>query len=158
MNKSKAKASFTSPMPKLEREEARSLPKCWLSFAIENTTNAAIKWYLSLQNVAYQQAFVVHLAGLHVSFYWARFPSQYLDTIRNHNLSKLTNIPKVTLHHSQPRSLIDPRERDLFLHEFVAVICYVAGGYGNVGFFRRDVDTPIHRDVDEKVSDEPCTP
>jgi len=102
-----------------------------------------------LQNVAYQQAFVVHMAGIHVSFYWARFPAQYLATIRNHNLSDLKHIPHVTLHHSQPRSLLDPEERDFFLHEFVAIICYIAGGYSNVGFFRRDMDTPIHRDADD---------
>ena len=108
----------------------------------------------SSQNVAYQKAFVVHLAGFHISFYWARFPSQYLATIRHHNLTDLKNIPKVTLHHSQPRSLIDPVERDSFLHEFVAIICYVAGGYGNVGFFRRDSNSPIHRVVNKSVGAE----
>jgi len=47
--------------------------------------------------------------------------------------------------------LIDPEERDVFLHEFVAIVCYVAGGHSQTGYFRRDLDTPIHRDVDDKV-------
>jgi len=97
---------------------------------------------------------VVHLSGLHVSFYWARFPSQYLATIRNHSLADLKNIPNLILHHSKPWSLIDPEERDSFLQEFVAIICYVAGGYGNVGFFRRDSNSPIHRVVNKSVGAE----
>jgi hypothetical protein len=108
----------------------------------------------SLQNVAYRKAFVVHLAGFHVSFYWARFPSQYLATIRHHNLNDLKNMPKVTLHQSEPRSLIDPVQRDSFLHEFVAVICFVAFGHSNVGFFRLDSNTPIHRVDNESVGAE----
>ena len=100
---------------------------------------------------------MVHLSGLHVSFYWARFPAQYLATIRNHDLTDLRNIPSLTLHHSKPRSLIDPEERDSFLQEFVAIICYVAGGYSQIGYFRRDLDTPIHRDVDDRVGNEAST-
>jgi len=92
---------------------------------------------------------VVHLAGLKASIYWAEFPVQYLDTIRNHNVSDLESLPKVTLHHTQPQSLLVPEERDRFLRDYVSVVHFIAGGYGKVGFLRRDKDTPIHRDIDD---------
>ena len=98
------------------------------------------------------QVFVIHISGVEVSIYWADFPVQYLDIIRNHNVRDLANIPEVIIHHTRPQSLIDPDEWDRFLRDYVSVVHFVANGYGNVGFLRRDVDTPIHRDV---VSSDP---
>jgi len=87
----------------------------------------------------------MNLSGVKASFYWARFSPGYLETVRSGNLSDLKNIPRIPLCHSQPRSLLDPTERDCFLGEFVSVIRCLAEGYGKVGFLRRDIDTPIHR-------------
>lgn len=92
---------------------------------------------------------MVHLAGVKVSIYWAEFPAQYLDTIRNHNVRDLKHFPKITLRHTHPQSLLVPEERDLFLRDYVSVVHFIAGGYGKVGFLRRDKDTPIHRDIDD---------
>lgn len=93
---------------------------------------------------------MVHLAGVKVSIYWAEFPAQYLDTIRNHNVRDLKHFPKITLRHTHPQSLLVPEERDLFLRDYVSVVHFIAGGYGKVGFLRRDKDTPIHRDEDRR--------
>ena len=95
---------------------------------------------------ANNKVFVIHIDGLSASFYWAEFPVQYLDTVRNRNLADLKDVPKVTLHHTRPKSLIDPDQRDRFLQEFVAIIRCIADGYGNVGFLRRDLlVNPLHR-------------
>jgi hypothetical protein len=79
---------------------------------------------------------MVHLAGIKMSIYWVEFPVQYLDTIRNHNVRDPEHFPKVTLHHTQPQSLLVPEERDRFLRDYVSVH-FIAGGYGKVGFLRR---------------------
>ena len=102
---------------------------------------------------AYDKVFVIHVAGVEVSIYWAEFPVRYLDILRNHNVRDLKNVPKVNLRHTRPQSLLVPEERDRFLRDYVSVVNFVATGYGNVGFLRRDVDTPIHRDVDDVNSD-----
>ena len=107
----------------------------------------------------------MNLSGVKACFYWAKFSSEYLTTVRLGNLSDLGKLsglkkdPRIRLCHSQPRSLLDPRERDFFLEEFVSVVRCVAEGYGKVGYLRRDKDTPIHRDLndagDEDTSSEP---
>ena len=68
-------------------------------------------------------------------------PSQYLDTIWNHNVCDVKRFRKVTLRHTQPQSLLVPEERDRFLRDYVSVVHFVAGGYGKVGFLRRYKDT-----------------
>jgi hypothetical protein len=88
----------------------------------------------------------MNVSGVKVSFYWAEFSTEYLQTVRLGNLSDLKNTPRITLRHSQPRSLLHPKERDCFLGEFVSIVRCVAEGYGKVGYLRRDKDTPIHRD------------
>jgi len=94
------------------------------------------------------KVFVIHIDGLSASSYWAEFPVQYLDTVRNRNLADLKDLPKVTLHHTRPKSLIDPDQRDCFLREFVAIIRCIADGNANVGFLRRDLlRNPLHRDT-----------
>ena len=91
---------------------------------------------------------MVHLSGVKVSFFWAKFPSKYLDTIRSRNLSDLKAIPKVTLHHTEPQSLLMPEQRNKAIRDLVSIVRCIAVGYGKVGFLRRDVDTPVHRDLD----------
>ena len=97
------------------------------------------------------------LSGVQVSFYWARFPSEYLKTVRLGSLSDLKKFRKIRLRHSKPRSLLDPKERNLFLEEFVSILRCVAEGYGKVGYLRRDKETVIHRDLDH-VGDEDMYP
>jgi len=101
-----------------------------------------------------QLAFVMNVSGVKVSFYWALFSTEYLQTVRLGNLSDLKNTPRITLRHSQPRSLLDPEERDYFLGEFVSIVRCVAEGYGKVGYLRRDKDTPIHRHVNNTGDDD----
>ena len=100
---------------------------------------------------------MIHISGVKVSIYWADFPSKYLATIRNGNLTELEQHPPITLHHTQPRSLLDPTERDVFLHDYIAVINYIVEGYSNIGHLRRDVDTAINGDRtqrDDQSADE----
>jgi hypothetical protein len=95
----------------------------------------------------------MNLSGLTVSFYWVRFSAKYLQTVRLGNLSDLKNTSKIKLHHSKPRSLRDPTERDYFLGEFVSILRCIAEGYGKVGYLRRHEDTAIHRvltNIDDK--------
>lgn len=89
---------------------------------------------------------MIQTSGVKASIYWADFPSQYLATIRNENLTKLEQHPPITLHHTQPRSLLDPTERDIFLYDYVAVINYIKEGYCNTGHLRREGNSAIHRD------------
>jgi hypothetical protein len=97
----------------------------------------------------------MNLSGLKVSFYWARFFTEYLRTVRLGNLSDLKNTPRITLRHSQPRSLLDPKERDYFLGEFASIVRCVAEGYGRVGYLRRDEDTAIHRVLNNNDDKDP---
>ena len=128
------------------KRQHKFLPKCWVLSAIVSTLNTVSKWYGSCDSVLIQ-VFVMNLSGVHACFYWAKFSPEYLRKVRFHNLSELKDIPEVLLRHSRPRLLVDPEQRDIFLEEFASVIRCVAGGYGKVGFVRRDVKTPIHRDL-----------
>ena len=110
-----------------------------------------------LRDKTHEQLFVIQIAGLDVSIWWAEFPSRYLDTIRNHNLRDLKNLAKVILRHTRPQSLLVPDERDRFLRDYVSVVHFVASGYSNVGFLRRDGETPIHRDIDDVVESDIVT-
>jgi hypothetical protein len=87
----------------------------------------------------------MHLSGFDVSFYWAIFPTEYLRAVRNGSLRNRHDIGHVTIRHSEPRSLLKPDERDQVIAEFIALIRCIANGDGNVGFIRRDSDSPIHR-------------
>lgn len=89
----------------------------------------------------------MHTSGVKVSFYWANFPSEYLKTIRLGSLSDLKHLERITLHHSEPRSMLDPVQWNQFLEEFASIIRCVAEGYGKVGYLRRDKETAIHKDL-----------
>jgi hypothetical protein len=98
-----------------------------------------------------RKAFVIQIAGLNASIYWAEFPKRYLEIIRFGNLSELKDFPKIPLHHTQPMSLIHHEQRNLFLYDFIVLLRFIVDGKGNVGFLRRDCRTPIHRDVEEEL-------
>jgi len=51
--------------------------------------------------------------------------------------------------------LLDPKEQEYFLEEFVSIVCCVAEGYGKVGYLRRGKVTPIHRNLDYSGDDDP---
>jgi hypothetical protein len=80
-----------------------------------------------------------------LSFYWARFSPEYLNIVRNRNLRDLQALPKITLHHTKPLSLIVKEERAKAFEDFISVIRCVAGGYSKVGHLRKDMETCIHR-------------
>jgi len=104
----------------------------------------------SINRCPYTQVFVMHLSGVKVSFYWAVFPTEYLQTVRLKNLCDVQKLAKVTLHHTQPRSLINPKERDEFIKEFLSIVRCLADGEGRIGFLRSDKKSPIHK-VDEDL-------
>jgi hypothetical protein len=107
--------------------------------------------YYKFLNHTYKKVFVMHLSGVKVSFYWAEFPKNYLQIVREKNLDELRHIPKIILHHTQSRSLIIPDERDQFIKEFLSIIRCLADGYGRIGYLRRDADSPIHRYVENMM-------
>ena len=94
---------------------------------------------------------MIHVAGVHFCSYWAKFPTKYLQTIREDNVSNLKGLAKIALHHTKPKSLVDRDQRDQFLREFVAIIRCLAAGSGNVGFLRNDIENnPIYRVSEDK--------
>ena len=89
----------------------------------------------------------MHLDGYYVSFYWAEFPVEYLETVRFKSLNELQSMDKIVIRHTKPMSLVDPDERDQFLQEFLSIIRCLVDGKGRIGFLRHDMDpNPIHRD------------
>ena len=129
LNKLKPRGRVISRRERRKTRARKFLRKCWVSFAIGNTLHAGNKRHIWLLYIAYRQVFVVNLAGIKVSIYWAEFPVQYLETIRNKNVRDLENLPKVALHHTRPQSLLVPEERDRFLRDYVSVVHFIAGGY-----------------------------
>jgi hypothetical protein len=96
----------------------------------------------------------VHFDGFHVSVYWATFPSEYLETIRDVDINLLKDRKeKIKLNHSQRYSLLDMYDRTDFIKEFVALLRFVAAGEANVGFLRKD-GVEIHRTADGVVDED----
>ena len=90
----------------------------------------------------------MHFDGFYVSVYWATFPSEYLQTIRDIDINLLENREeKIKLNHSQRYSLLNTKDRTDFIKEFVALLRFVAAGEANVGFLRKD-GVEIHRTTD----------
>ena len=90
---------------------------------------------------------MVHFDGLFVSVYFATFPSEYLDTIRNVNVDTEWK-EKITLHHTRRHNLLSRDDRTEFIRHFVVLLRYIAAGEANIGHLRNDSDT-IHRNADE---------
>jgi len=61
--------------------------------------------------------------------------------------------------HTRPYSLLEPESRTGFIHHFLALVRYLAGGHGDVGHVRLPGQL-IHREIDERgeVSDEDFDP
>ena len=97
---------------------------------------------------------MVHFDGFHVSVYFATFPSQYLDTLRNKGIDILRNWdPKIKLNHTKRYNLFMTKDRTEFISEFVALLRFVAAGEANVGHLRKDSDV-IHRPDNENAGDQ----
>jgi hypothetical protein len=94
----------------------------------------------------------MNLCGVKVSFYWAEFSKDYLNTVRNRKLSKLTTQPKIKLNHTEPKSLMNPDQRGEVIKEFAQIVGVIKAGIVPVGHLRTDVVTSIHRDVEIKTS------
>jgi hypothetical protein len=54
---------------------------------------------------------------------------------------------QIYLHHTRPQNLLITAQRTKFIDEFVALMLFLADGRGNVGFMRREPETPIHRNL-----------
>ena len=96
----------------------------------------------------------MHFDGFQVSVYWATFPSEYLQTIRDVDINLLENRKeKVKLNHSRRYSLLNTNDRTDFIKEFVALLRFVAAGEANVGFLRKD-GMEIHRKANDVVDED----
>src|SRR5271169_1359356 len=89
------------------------------------------------------------MAGHKASIYYCEFPASYLRKIQYDGVDALTDYDEVTLHHTEPQSLFDAVQRTKFIDDFIALVLFLADGRGNVGFVRRNPDSPIHRDYRE---------
>lgn len=77
--------------------------------------------------------------------YFATFPSEYLETLRNVNVDVLKDRKdKIRLNHTQRYNLFNTSDRTEFIKEFVALLRFVAAGEANVGHLRKDSNV-IHR-------------
>ena len=108
----------------------------------------------SREDITNVEGIVVHFDGFHASVYFALFPSQYLNTLRNENISNLRcREPKIKLNHTRRYNLFMVDDRTEFIQEFVALLRFVAAGEANVGHLRKDSDV-IHRRTEENVPGE----
>src|SRR5579859_2502130 len=98
----------------------------------------------------------MNLCGIKVSFYWAEFSKDCLNTVRNHKLSELTT--KIKLNHTEPKSLMNPDQRGKVIKEFAQIVGAIQAGIVPVGHLRTDVATSIHRDVEIKTSTRSWSP
>ena len=96
----------------------------------------------------------MHFDGFYVSVYWATFPSEYLQTIRDIDINLMEKREeKIKLNHSQRYNLLDTKDRTDFIKEFVALLRFIAAGEANVGFLRKD-GVEIHRTTDGDSAEE----
>ena len=80
-----------------------------------------------------------------MSVYFATFPSEYLNTLRNVDVDSLsTRHPKIHLCHTRLYNLINTEDRTEFIKEFVALLRFVVAGEANIGHLRKDSQA-IHR-------------
>ena len=85
--------------------------------------------------------------------YWATFPSDYLNIVRDVDINLLKNREeKIKLNHTRRYNLLNNMDRTEFIKEFVALLRFVAAGEANVGFLRK-YGVEIHRTSDVKVGD-----
>ena len=92
---------------------------------------------------------MVHFDGFHVSIYFATFPSEYLETVRNIDVDILKcREEKVKLNHTRRYNLFNTRDRTDFIKEFVALLRFVAAGEANIGHLRKDSGV-IHRSMND---------
>jgi hypothetical protein len=78
----------------------------------------------------------MHVNGFSTSFYWATFPYEYVNTIRNKGLHYLRSNQTIQIHHSKPCNLAKLAERKEFVKEFSAMVKYVFQGAATVGHVR----------------------
>jgi len=90
------------------------------------------------------KAFVMQLVGLTVRFFWAKFPEQYIKTLRLQPIEELKKEPLITLCHTEAHHLSIPTERDQFIQEFLAIVRCIAAGKVNVGLVRSGPDSAMH--------------
>ena len=100
------------------------------------------------------EGIVVHFDGFHACVYFATFPSEYLETLRNEDIGILRHRqPKIKLNHTRLYNLFMTDDRTEFIEEFVALLRFVAAGEAKVGHLRKDSEV-IHRRTDENISGE----
>ena len=108
----------------------------------------------SCQIFANLEGIVIHFDGFHACVYFATFPSQYLETLRNEDIGILRDRqPKIKLNHTRLYNLFMTDDRTDFIEEFVALLRFVAAGEAKVGHLRKDSEV-IHRRTDGNGSGE----
>jgi hypothetical protein len=94
---------------------------------------------------------VIHFDGFYVSIYFATFPSEYLMTLRNVDISVLKDREeKIKLNHTKRYNLLLAGDRTDFIREFVALLRFIAAGEANIGHLQKD-SSVIHRTLHEDV-------
>ena len=91
----------------------------------------------------------MHLSGFHASIYWAKFPAEYLRIIHSVGVGQLPDRMRIQLYHTPPYNLLDHHQRTAFLKHFIALVRFLAAGFGDVGHLRR-TGTKIHREGEIK--------
>jgi len=69
----------------------------------------------------------------------------YLWRIQYDKIDTFADSDKVTLHHTESRSLFNAIQRIKFIDDFIVLVLFLAEEWGNVEFVRCP-DDPIHRD------------
>ena len=89
----------------------------------------------------------MHFHGCSAAIYFATFPWQYLDQLRNINIDSLKEHEKIPLHHSRLYNFLNTDNRTEFIKHMVALIRMVAAGDANIGHLRKD-GGQVHREED----------
>ena len=84
-----------------------------------------------------------------MSVYFAVFPSEYLEIIRNIDIDMVKHRErKITLNHTRRYNLFNTVDRTEFIKEFIALLRFVASGEANIGHLCKDSPV-IHRNMNE---------
>jgi hypothetical protein len=93
-----------------------------------------------------------------VSVYFAKFPAEYLRSLRDVDINRLQHrTEKIKLHHTRLYNLCNTMDRTEFIKEFVALIRFVAAGEANIGYLGKNC-SGIHRTDSQVDQDERLRP
>ena len=86
-----------------------------------------------------------------ISFYWATFSYDYINTIHNKGLHKWDPQKKIKIHHLCPWSLIKKDEWAQAIKEFVAMVKFVMDGKASIGYLHQDLAPEVIMGVGDET-------